>query len=351
MSIQKFLALVSVFLFGTILVLSVFKKENGDLSQSNSHENSIETIQIDMSDLEDDDEAPPVPQEKAELSEAPQAPSSLPAVTLERESPAQEDDLPEADRISELFNKKDPRLPIVETIVYKSRVPWHKGKPAWVADYASHYKTSRHFIARGLNNGPDYEKQDVKEGDRFNVFRNDIDFDFYLVIDLLSSKMWLYYVDHDHNERVLLKTYRVGLGRADPSKASGYLTPTGKYSVGSKVAVYKPNMKGVYQGDKIEMVRVFGTRWLPFGEEIADTTEPAKGFGIHGLPLLPQPNGELKENLDTLGKYESDGCIRMATKDVEELFSIIITRPTTVEIVKGFHKAKPPGIEKKIARG
>ena len=80
------------------------------------------------------------------------------------------EDLPDADRIAEFFNKREPRLPIVQTITYKSRVSWQKGRPAWVSDYSSHYKTSRHFIARSLNGGREYEKQEVKNGDRFNVF-------------------------------------------------------------------------------------------------------------------------------------------------------------------------------------
>ncbi|MBS0654779.1 MAG: L,D-transpeptidase, partial [Verrucomicrobia bacterium] len=40
----------------------------------------------------------------------------------------------------------------------------------------------------------------------------------------------------------------------------------------------------------------------------------------------------------SLGKYESDGCIRMQTKDVEELFAIVSTRETIVEIVPAFEQ-------------
>jgi hypothetical protein len=342
MSIPKILAFVSVFLFGAILVLLVFKRDQSEVTFQELNIPS-DPIEIDIAEENEVEEAA-APIEAKRTEETVVLPDSESRVTLDY-------DLPNADRIEEFFNKKDPRLPIVETIVYKSRVPWHKGKPAWIADYASHYKTSRHFIARGLNGSADYEKQDVKDGDKFNVLKEDKDFEFYFVIDLLTSKMWFYYIDHDLNERTLLKTYHVGLGRPDSSTGSGYLTPTGKFSLGSKVGIYRPKMKGSYQGDKVEMVRVFGTRWLPFGEEIAETTASAKGLGIHGLPLLPAANGELAENIETLGKYESDGCVRMATKDVEEIFAIVISRPTTVEIVKGFHNAKLPGVEKKNPKG
>lgn len=254
-------------------------------------------------------------------------------------------DLPDANRIEELFSKVEPKLPIVNTITYKSRVAWQKGRPAWLSDYAAHYATSRHFIARSLNGKPDYFKQDISEGDRFNVLNPDKNFTFYLIIDTSRSKMWFYYVDQDTNERVLLKTYAVGLGRVESSKPSGMLTPLGKYTLGNKIAIYKPKVMGFHAGQKTEMIRIFGTRWIPFDKEVGECTASPLGFGIHGVPWLPNAKGELVENIESLGKYESDGCIRLGTKDMEELFAIIITRPTTVELVKDFYDAKVPGLD------
>ena len=49
------------------------------------------------------------------------------------------------------------------------------------------------------------------------------------------------------------------------------------------------------------------------------------------------------EDLSTIGSYESDGCIRLAQSDIEELYAIIITKPTVVEIVTDFHDAEIPG--------
>jgi hypothetical protein len=256
------------------------------------------------------------------------------------------ENLPDADRIEELFNTEGPKLPIVETIVYKSRPPWQKGRPAWVSDYAAHYATSRHFIARSLNGVADYFKQDVIEGDRFNVLDPKKNINFYLLIDTSRSKMWFYAIQADTNERILLKTYPVGLGRLDSSTPSGMLTPLGKYRLGNKVAIYKPKVMGLHNGKKIEMITIFGSRWIPFDQEISDCTAPSSGFGLHGVPWLPDTQGHLVENLSSLGKYESDGCIRLATKDMEELFAIIITKPTVVELVKDFHEAKLPGLEK-----
>ncbi len=254
--------------------------------------------------------------------------------------------LPHADRIAELFNTRGPKLSIVETITYRSRVPWQKGRPAWLSDYATYYTTSRHFIARSLNGKPDYFKQDVAEGDRFNVLKKDKKINFHLVIDASRCRMWFYSIDLDTNERLLLKDYIVGLGRKDTAKASGLLTPLGKYSLGNKIAIYKPKMMGIYNGQKVEMIRVFGSRWIPFDQEINQTTAPSRGLGIHGLPWKVNDKGELVEELSSLGKYQSDGCIRLATNDMEEIFAIIITKPTIVELVKDFYDAQLPGIEK-----
>lgn len=245
--------------------------------------------------------------------------------------------LPDADRIEELFNKNGNILPIVETITYKSHVPWQKGRPAWLTDYASHYKTSRHFIARSLNGCPDYFKQDLSEGGRFNVLRKDKNFTFHLVVDTSRCRMWFYYIDLDAKETVLLKTYPVGLGRLDSSKTSGLLTPLGKYSLGERIMIIKPGRTGIHKGKKVELITVFGTRWIPFDKPIDEDTPPVKEYGIHGVPWIHEGvNDEVVENSSSIGKYESDGCIRLATADMEELFAIIISRPTTIEIVHDF---------------
>ncbi len=250
--------------------------------------------------------------------------------------------LPNADRVDQLFNKKGPTLPIVETITYKSHVSWQKGRPAWLSDYASHYHTSRHFIARSLNGSPDYFKQDLAEGDRFNVLRLDKNIQFYALIDISRCRLWLYYDDLSTHERVLLKTYQIGLGRVDTAKASGCLTPIGKYTLGNKIAIYKPKAMGKYHGQTVEMITVFGTRWIPFDKEVEACSSPAKGFGIHGVPWIAKGSAEPVEDRSSLGKHQSDGCIRMASEDVEEFFAITITKPTTVELVKDFFDARTP---------
>ncbi len=256
------------------------------------------------------------------------------------------DDFPMIDRIFQFFTTGPSKLPIVETITYSSSVSWLKGRPAWIADYASHYNTSRHFIARSLNGKPDYFTQKVFEGSKFNVFRTDKRIHFYLLVDINRLKMGFYYVDLDTNERVLLKTYRVGLGKLDPAKPSGTLTPLGRYSLGDKVAIYKPGTWSYVLDQKVEMVRVFGTRWIPFDQELERASAPSKGYGIYGAPwVADEKSGKLIEQRECIGKYDTDGGIRLSSEDLEEIFSIIISKPAFIEIVKDFREAKLPGIE------
>lgn len=288
--------------------------------------------------------------EEVPLAQAqPLQPVAVPVTQPTIEERSEEEVLPDADRIGRLFALDSSRLPIVETISYTSRVPWLKGRPAWIADYASYYSTSRHFIARSLNRSTDYFTQKVSPGDRFNVFKRDKDIQFHLLIDLSRCRMWFYYIDSQANERVLLKSYRIGVGRVDSKTASGFLTPTGKYQLGDKIAIYKPSTIGFFQDRKIEMIRIFGTRWIPFDKELEGCSENARGFGIHGAPWVQDPStGQLHEDRTKIGKYDSDGCIRLSSEDMEELFSIVITKPTTVELVKDYRDAKLPGVEKQL---
>lgn len=277
-------------------------------------------------------QAHPVPSRSSLTSEPP----------LSRPTLSSKEDFPSIDRIFQLFSTGSSKLPIVETVNYSSSVPWLKGRPAWISDYATHFNTSRHFIARSLNGKSDYFTQKVIEGSKFNVFRKDKKINFYLLVDLSRCKMGFYYVDLDTNERVLLKTYPVGLGRVDASKLSGTLTPTGRFTLGSRVAIYKPGMTGFYNDREVEMLRVFGTRWIPMDQE----GDVAKGYGLQGAPWVEDSvSKQLVENRSVIGAYDSDGCVRLSSEDIEELFSIVLTKPTFMIIVKDFHEAKLPGVE------
>lgn len=345
MSVPKFLLFGAITLFVAIGVVSLFKKgsDRSNFSSDLKEAEPLKETAVVAVPSRGDILSSKIVEIQKEDSKKPDVEWVEAGVNS---SKAIRDDFPTIDRIFQLFSLGMSKLPIVETITYTSSVPWLKGRPAWVSDYATYYHTSRHFIARSLNGKPDYFSQKIFEGSKFNVFRTDKKIQFYLLCDTSRLKMGFYYVDLDTNERVLLKTYPISVGRVDLSKPSGTLTPLGRYALGNRVAIYKPGVMGQVGDQSLEMVRTFGTRWIPLDREIERTTASSKGYGLYGVPwALDEKTGELVEQRHKIGQYDTDGGIRMLSEDLEELFSIVISKPTFVEIVKDFKEAKLPGVE------
>lgn len=329
-SFPRMILIGSLCIFTGIGILSVLKKKTSTVKESVLDQN----LDLAMQDSKEIKKAPV--QARFCLSEPEkQEPMQLVINTDEEES---------VDRIPQFFSLGVNQLPIVETIAYSSRVPWLQGRPAWIADYAQHFKTSKHFIARCLNKKADYLTQKVASGDRFNILRQDVNFNFYLLIDLSRCRMWFYYINLDTNHRVLLKSYKVGVGRLSDFSESGTLTPLGRFTLGPKVAIYKPGDQGLFQKEDVEMVQVFGTRWIPLEPIEQNNSRAYYGYGLHGAPW----EGEAlsTENSDCIGVYGSDGCIRLLQEDMEELFAIVISRPTIVEIVRDKALVELPGNER-----
>ena len=343
MTISRFLAIFAIFLFSVIGLIAIFKQKKSPPKPPTTVKTSTSALtslskekgNADQFIVEEISLTPTIVTSKSQNV-------NLVKPNLVQESEVKSSaGLPVGDRVDELFNTSGPKLPIVETITYKSRVDWKKGRPAWLSDYAGHFQTSRHFLARSLNGTKDYFRQEIRDGDQINVLKKELPLQFYLLVDASRCKLWLYYILTDTKTLQLIKTYDVGLGRSDPGKESGSLTPIGKYLLGKNIMIYKPKMMGVYQGQSTEMITIFGTRWIPFGKCIGSCTAAAKGFGIHGTPWRYDDEQVAKDTKVGIGGYESDGCIRLATDDIEEIFAIIITKPAIIDIVNDFNEAQP----------
>lgn len=356
MSLPKSLFFCALILFGSIGLIALWKGKPARTEQASTPSEYTQQVSTHLSGqtavplhISLNEPIETFPEADEPVATPPKA-SSQPSVysaPIAHIPSVPERPVPEVDNMYRFFILDSKQFPIVETISYKAQVPWVVGRPAWVADYASHFRTSRHFIARSLNGKADYIKQNVAEGDRFNVLKTNKNIAFYLVVDLFRCKMWFYYADLDAKEKVLVKTYSVGLGRWDPSTGSGLLTPLGVYKLGDRTGVYTAKSKGIYNGQEIAMSSVFGTRWIPFEQEVTGCTAPAKGLGIHGCPWVAHPStGQLGEDTSGINHHTSDGCIRLATSDVEELFAVIVSRPTTVILVSDFFDAEVPGVER-----
>jgi lipoprotein-anchoring transpeptidase ErfK/SrfK len=334
MNLPKIIMTGAVLTFAVILVVGLLKSSKEE--KETSYVLPEETVALTIQELE----SSPSEISPSESSSNDISLSSTPSETVNMP-------LPTSTLVEQLFTVNGPKLPIVKTITYKRKVPWLKGRAAWLVDYSHHFDTSRYFISRSLSRKKDYFYESYSDGDRFNIYDPEKNFYFYLLVDVSRSKLWLHYVDTDSNERILLKEYNVGLGRPDPSSPSGILTPLGKYSIGKRVAIYKPGVMGYFNHKKVEMIRIFGTRWIPFEGELGNNSAPAKGFGLHGTPWHPneQALSKLADGEEGIGGFESDGCIRLKTEDIEEIFAVIVDRKAVIEVVNNYFTAKLPGKE------
>lgn len=334
MSLPKLFLTVSVALFAIIVSLAFVKRSCSHKTSSSIQIEKKQEVELSLLTKTKKAKSPlSTPVQTELLSPVAKAPPAE-----ERPLVIEHDTEPEG--LSSLFTK-GTSCPIVETISYKSHVPWKRQRAAWLIDYSNYYQTPLDFIYRSLTGNPDATPAKIYDGVQFNAYRRGLDFRFHLVVSLSSCRIRLYYVIPKERRVVFLKTYPVCLGRKDASHQSGCLTPLGMYQLGTKVAVFRPRLMGMYKGRKVELIQVFGTHWIPFERELESCSEPAKGFGIHGTPMCRKgQRGELEEDNSSIGRFESDGCIRLMGKDMKELFSVISTRTTFIEIVQSFQQSK-----------
>lgn len=237
-------------------------------------------------------------------------------------------------------------FPLTDSVIYSPSVPWLKNQKANLHDYSQFYKTSSHFISRSLHGRGKYLLETIFPGDRFNVLRIDKSLEFHLILDLSRLKVWAYGFDATENKRYFLKTYYVAAGKLDAKSPSGCLTPLGTFLLSDQFLMIKEGAIGEWKKEDWEMITLFGVRWLPLVKEISGCTGPAKGIGLHGIPWRLDPKtGKLVEYNDCIGMYDSLGCIRFLTEDIEELCSILTSRTSYIHIVKDFIEARLPGKE------
>ena len=110
------------------------------------------------------------------------------------------------------------------------------------------------------------------------------------------------------------REYRIGIGREGR-------TPVGTFKISTRVPEppwYSPTGEVIPFGDERN---ILGTRWLGFERKGA-----GRGIGIHGTV-------EKDGVWQGIGKAESNGCVRMANPDVEEVFDFapVGTEVTIVE--------------------
>ncbi len=114
---------------------------------------------------------------------------------------------------------------------------------------------------------------------------------------------------------------------AGDQKIKTYPVAVGKHSTPTPLGIFKVINKIVKPGG------ILGTRWM--GLDI-----PGGNYGIHGT-----------NNPSSIGKFISNGCIRMYNSDVEELFPRVnIGTPVTITDGKDNPPQGPGGDRKHVVR-
>ncbi|MDI6775102.1 MAG: L,D-transpeptidase family protein [Verrucomicrobiota bacterium] len=135
------------------------------------------------------------------------------------------------------------------------------------------------------------------------------------LLKVLSGKFSVT-VSRGRNDLVLrlndrfFRRYRVGTGKEDK-------TPLGTFTIAGKDVepVWWPHGREIPYGHPDN---ILGTRWMAL--DATGETPKVKGYGIHGT-----------WDDAGIGKSVSAGCIRMANRDVEDLFAMVtIGTPVTI---------------------
>ena len=133
--------------------------------------------------------------------------------------------------------------------------------------------------------------------------------DFRIVIERSARRIFLL----DNNG--IFKRYYTGLGKP------GSETTLGSYRIGNKQkdpTWFKPGYGPIPPNDPRNEL---ATRWMPMVPEEEGLPED---LGIHGT-IAPE----------TIGEFSSNGCARMYTEEVEELYDLVV-RSTPVDVIEEF---------------
>lgn len=134
-------------------------------------------------------------------------------------------------------------------------------------------------------------RTNIRAGEQLKVIRGPFD----ILVDKSDFQLTLL-IDGQY-----VKQYDVGIGKDDK-------TPVGKFEVAEKLI--KPVW---YSGDGVypygHPKNVLGTRWIGLKDKPG-----LYGYGIHGTA---EP--------ESIGKSESNGCVRLRNEDVEEIYAFVTT--------------------------
>lgn len=135
----------------------------------------------------------------------------------------------------------------------------------------------------------------IKPGQRFKITKSN----FSILVRKGKNKLYL------KNNEKLVRVYKVATGKDNS-------TPEGRFTIINRLESPTWYTAGaIFPPESPE--NILGSRWLGLSE---------KGYGIHGT-----------DSPDDIGKYVTNGCIRLLEQDIQELYKLV-PAGTNVEITK-----------------
>ncbi|MCK4982339.1 MAG: L,D-transpeptidase family protein [Victivallaceae bacterium] len=194
-------------------------------------------------------------------------------------------------KTAELLGRANTKIIFSDFHFPEKKLNYHVKPNDGLRKIASLYNTSIEAVQR--SNNMKLTNLNVRLGKTFNIYKGDWE----IIISKSRRKLYLF------DGKKIFKVYDAGIGKQNR-------TPTGVFKTGKKIKNPdwdSPKGKKLF-GDK---ENVLGTRWIslvPNGK----TSRQVSGLGIHGT-----------WDPASIGQAESNGCLRLLNKDVEELFAII----------------------------
>ena len=207
-------------------------------------------------------------------------------------------------KTAELLGRANTKILFSDFSFPEKKINYHVKANDGLRKIAMLHNTSIETVQRG--NNMKLTNLNVQLGKTLNIYKGDWE----IIISKSRRKLYLF------DGKKIFKVYDIGIGKQNR-------TPTGVFKTGGKRKNpdwYSPKGKILF-GDK---ENVLGTRWIrliPNGK----TSRQVSGLGIHGT-----------WDPTSIGKAESNGCLRLLNKDVEELFAIMPNerKPIPATIIK-----------------
>lgn len=149
-----------------------------------------------------------------------------------------------------------------------------------------------------------------------------------IVVDKSNFSLCVY--KNLNGKRIKIKEFPIAIGKGgkgNKEKVGDKKTPEGVFKI-SEMSIVDENYMGKYKTNiLVEILHKlfglprspFGTRWIGL-EAIPDykgfITPEWRGIGIHGVIIPP-------DLLPPLTRYQTDGCVGLSIKNVQELYEMI----------------------------